>query len=92
VAHGLPRASCLGNSNPNKIKNLLVACLLKSAHSCGNSSVRDPYDVGAAASNCKTVKTGLIVRTVQFGPAEPFFQSLWWMGRGDKRSQQIPLR
>ena len=72
VADSLPKRFLSGNSNPDKSKNFLGACLFKSAHSGGNQ-VRDPHDVGATASNCKIVKTRLIVRTVRFGPPEPFF-------------------
>ena len=33
----------------------------------------------------------LIVKTVQFGPAEPFFPSLWCICRGDEQSQRRAL-
>ena len=84
-----PSASCLGIPIQTRVKTFSGRVCSKALILAG-TQVRDPHDVGATASNCKIVKTRLIVRTVQFGPAEPFFPSLCWIGRGDKRSQ--PLR
>jgi hypothetical protein len=85
-----PTASSLGLPLQTSVKTFSGRVCSKALTLAG-TQIRDPQDVGATASNRKIVGTRLVVRRVQFGTAEPFFPSLRWIGRGDKRSQRMPL-